>query len=502
MNNNKLELAQVFSSNMVLQRNCNIPIWGNAEDGAKVIIKFSNQIKEVQALNGKWITYLEPISEGGPYEMEIKSGAALIVLKKILIGDVWVAGGQSNMEFNLKDTIDAKEEIEAANFANIRYYQVPKIDYEDETTESIDNPGWQLCTTENAGYFSAVAYHFAKNITKEIGVPVGIINCNRGGTSASCWVSEEYLASDNDTKIYLEEYYEHLKKVSDEEFEIQVVEYNKSLEEYNKNIENYKALHPQALMGEMDEKVGLYPWPPPLGKKSFNRPNGLYNVMVKKVAPYGIKGFIWYQGEEDSTKCRIYKKLFGMVIKNWRELWNNSELPFLFVQLPSYGDGDPKLENWPRIREAQLLTMKEDNNTAMAVAIDCGEEDNVHPINKKPVGERVALLARAKVYKQDIVYSGPIFRDIKIEGNKALLSFDHIGTGLIFKGEEAVGFKICGQDKKFLPATAQIKGDIIEVYSDEIIEPLAVRYGWSNYEKINLYNKEALPTSPFRTDDF
>lgn len=502
MDNEKFKVNPIFSKNMVLQRGVNIPIWGTGQDGTKVIVEFCNQIKEVQVQHGKWMVNLDPISFGGPYDMKIENDLAEIILANILIGDVWLAGGQSNMEFNLKDSKDAKEEIQGANFSSIRFYQVPKIDYEDETTLALENPGWQAFKTENIGELSAVAYYFAKNIYKTLEIPIGIINCNRGGTSASCWVSKEYLSSDEDTKVYLDEYYEQLKKVTDEEYEIEAAKYNKGLEEYNKKFNYYKLLNPNATVSEIDAHLGCYPWPPPMGKKSYRRPNGLYNIMIKKVAPYAIKGFLWYQGEEDAPSWKRYKKLFGMVIKNWRELWQNDNIPFLYVQLPSFGDSNPKIENWPRTREAQLEILKEFKNTGMVVTIDCGEEDNIHPVNKKPVGDRLALLARGMVYNDDIVYSGPIFKSIKIEGNKAIVSFEHVGSGLVFKDENVIGFKICGQDKKFIDAKAKIVGNTIEVYSDKIDKPTAVRYGWSNFEPISLYNKEGLPASPFRTDKF
>ncbi|MDT8717260.1 sialate O-acetylesterase [Clostridium sp. 19966] len=498
----KFQLAKIFCDKMVLQRDADIPVWGTSKSNETVKISINGSEYQGEAKDSKWFVYISPLPAGGPYDMKVTCGNEEITIKDILIGDVWVAGGQSNMEFNLKDTIDGREEAEKADYQDIRYYQVPKLDYEEEGAEETASE-WVYCNPETAKHFSAVAYHFARVIHRDIKVPIGIINCNRGGTSASCWLKEEYLAEDEDLKIYLDEYYNHIKDLDSEVYEKQIVDYDETLKTYNANAEKFNKEHPGAPYAELEKAVGQFPWPPPFGWKSYRRPSGLYNIMVKKITPYAIKGVIWYQGEEDASKPRIYGKLFNNVIKNWREDFNRLDLPFLFVQLPRFNDETGDGDNWAYVREAQMLTMKNDLNTAMAVSIEYGERDDVHPKNKKPVGERVALLAKAKVYGENIEYTGPIYKEMKIQENKIIVSFEHIGSGLEVKGETLKSFKICGEDRKFVEAKAAINGDTVEVYGHSIDKPVAVRYGFTSYdENMNLYNREGLPASPFRTDNF
>lgn len=436
--------------------------------------------------------------------MKMTNGEEKIVLKNILVGEVWIAGGQSNMDYTLMNTRNGFEEIPIADYPEIRYYQVPKIPYENSSENngelSIQQSSWERCTPETAKNFSAVAYHFAKDIFKALNVPIGIINCSWGGTSASCWMSEKYLLSDEKLRVYMDEYIEQITKQSHETYENERIRYDASVSEHATKMAKIQFNPEKVEEYFADQSAGPYPWPPPMGPKCPLRPAGLYHTMLKKIVPFAVRGVIFYQGESDDSKPYLYERLFTKMIENWREDWKNPQLPFLFVQLAAFGQENPEGEEWAIIREQQLLASKSIENTGMAVAIDFGDKNNIHPIDKKPVGERLAFLARGRVYGQVVEYSGPAYREMKIKGNKIILYFDQIGQGLVSKGDRLKGFKICGKDSRFFNAEAEIYEDTVIVSSDEVIQPIAVRYGWSNYEEVNLYNIDGFPATPFRTE--
>lgn len=497
------KLAPIFSDNMVLQRDSEVVVWGDAENDDLIIGKICGQKVKTHVKNGKFRLLFNGLKAGGPFEMNILSKDQEVVFKNILIGEVWIAGGQSNMEFNLKDSIGAEKEIEQANYPEIRYYNVPDIVYEngDEVfPKGIIDTGWSVASSETAAYYSAVAYHFAKNLYNDLKVPIGIVNCNKGGTSASSWMNEKYLSEDNElSEVYLEQYKKAIENLTDEEEDRLTAEFYKSQEDYNKREEKYKKRYPESSMAQLHAEIGSVPWPPPLGRKSYQRPCGLYETKFRKITPFKVRGVVWYQGEEDSAKARLYKKLFHRLIKSWREDLENSELPFVFVQLPMFND--EKLDTWQIIRDAQLYIYKNVKNTSMIVTVDLGEAEDVHPKDKKPVGERLALAARQDVYKEDIKRHSPIYHDYEIIGNKVKINFDYVlPDELIIKDDtELKGFEIYDKNRNLYPAKACIVEDGVIVSSDEVNEPIGVAYGWKNYVEINLFNNIGLPASPFNT---
>lgn len=498
---NTFKVASVFSDNMVLQREGKIHIWGEAEENDKIEIEFCGQHKEAIAKDGIWKITLDSLNAGGPFNMFIKNKSNEITLKDILIGDVFVAAGQSNMEFKLKDSTIEKEEILSSNYPNIRLYTVPQIEYEDENKRipDLEEGKWQVCSSETVEEFSAVGYYFAKKLHENLNVPIGIISCNKGGTSASCWMDEEYLLRDAEIKkSYIDEYLKAVNGLSEEEEDKRTNEYMRVLEEYSEKLDEYKRKNPGISLSKLKSDIGHTPWPPPLGRKSYLRPCGLYKTMLKKIVPYGVKAIIWYQGEEDTKYSELYKKLFSLLIENWRREWHNNNLPFIFVQLPGYDD--EIINSWAVLREAQLSVMKETNNCDMIVTIDCGEEHNLHPVNKKPVGERLALLARDVIYNENLNGYSPIYKSMKLKDDKITISFNYAGKQeLVIKdGDTLNGFEVRGSDNKFI----KVKGKILNKSSviidcKGINEPRIVRYAWANYAEINLYNKNGLPASPF-----
>lgn len=491
------KLASIFSDHMVLQRDREIKVWGTATEDCQISVEFWGQRRTTKAIQGKWSVILAPCPAGGPCAMKVTSGAEEILLKDILIGEVWVAGGQSNMEMTIRNTIHWNDELSLSGYGAIRYYDVPRIA---DDTAIFPERVWQITTPENVGDFSAVAFYFATDIFKSLQIPVGIINCNWGGTSAASWMSEKYLMEDNETRIYSDEYLDFIANQDPAVYESEYKQYSQRVLEYSEKFAEIQ-IDPRKTKDYLAAVNAItYPWPPPMGPKCFLRPCGIYHTMLQTIIPYSIRGVIWYQGESDAHRPLMYEKLFGNLIRNWREDWQDPEMPFLFVQLPAYANNNPEGEDWAMIREQQSVVSRSVNNTAMAVSIDCGDKNNLHPTCKKPVGERLALLARGKIYGENIECSGPVYHQKKTKGNRIVLYFDHIGQGLTAINGPLKGFKISGADGAFVDATAEINGDTVEVYHEAVIHPQEVRYGWANYVEGNLYNKNGLPASPFRTD--
>ncbi len=408
-----VKLPAVIGDNMVLQRGRPVPIWGWAGKGEEVTVAVAGQSLTTKADDqGRWKVVLDKLDVGEPLEMTVQgSSGSTLTLKNILVGEVWVCSGQSNMEFPLNAGKNAKEEAAAAQYPKIRLFTVKKNNTPQPQIDCSGN--WTECSPATVGGFSAVAYFFGRDVFQQLGVPVGLIHTSWGGTPAQLWTSRP------------------------------VLEANAALK-------------------------GLVPGG-----------SGLYNGMIAPLIPYAIRGAIWYQGESNIGGAYQYRTLFPAMIANWRTDWGQGDFPFGFVQIAPffYGGQDPAL--CAELREAQLLTLAASPNTGMAVTMDIGDLKDIHPKNKQDVGKRLALWALAKVYGQKLVYSGPIYKSMAIEGRKIRLQFDHVGGGLISSdGKPLVDFTIAGADQKFVPATAEIDGDSIVVHSDQIAEPVAVRYAW------------------------
>jgi sialate O-acetylesterase len=416
---------------------------------------------------------LKPLKAGGPFTLTV-SGKNRIELKNVLVGEVWICGGQSNMAWRLNQSDDAEAEIAAAKYPMIRLFNTPRAELDAPITDV--KAEWKECSPETAATFSAVGYYFGRDLHKARNVPVGLIHNAVGGSPAESWTSAGVLNNDAEYKQF-------------------AADYPKRMEQYEKVMEKYK---------EDSEKAKAENKPAPRAPGKPWMPSGLYNGMLAPLAPYAIKGVIWYQGEANAGRAYQYRRLFPTMIRDWRALWGQGDFPFLFVQLAAFGPNSGTLgeSDWAELREAQLMTLSASPKTGMALAIDVGNYDSIHPTNKQPVGERLALAARAVAYGEKIVYSGPVYQSTKIEGDKVVLNFQHAGAGLEARGGELKGFIIAGEDKVWREAKAEIKGDRVIVYSPEVSKPLAVRYAWAKYPTCNLYNKEGLPATPFRTDDW
>jgi sialate O-acetylesterase len=479
-----LKVPAIIGSNMVLQRDVPVPIWGFAPAGEQVSVKFQGQTKQATTdAGGKWMVKLDPLKPGEPSEMTI-AGKTTVSLQNVLVGEVWLCSGQSNMEWTLRNSQHAEKFSAEAQYPSIRLFTVKKRNT-DEPVSELEGK-WVECTPEQALNFSAVGFHFGRELHQTLGVPVGLINSSWGGTPVEAWTARRFLEKDPEQRRLLDEYPKRLQ------------EYNQRKAAFDKAMAEYNVLAARA-------KQEGTPAPQPPGNAPWFSPGPaqLYNGMIAPLVTYAIKGAIWYQGESNAGNAIGYQRQFPAMIKNWREDWGY-DFPFLFVQLANFMDrkDQPEESAWAELREAQLMTLSLPK-TGMAVIIDIGEAKDIHPKNKQDVGHRLALSAQKVAYNKDVVHSGPIFDSMKIDGDKVRLTFKHTGAGLGAKdGDTLKGFAVAGSDKKFAWADATIDGNTIVVSSKDVPNPVAVRYAWGNNPEANLYNKEGLPASPFRTDDW
>ncbi|MEK6479989.1 sialate O-acetylesterase [Catalinimonas sp. 4WD22] len=624
MASGQLSLPRLVSDGMVLQRDAEIKIWGRASSGEKVAVSFMGHTYQTEANSeGEWELKLPEMKAGGPYTMTLKASNT-ITLSDILIGDVWLCSGQSNMELPMRRVRPLYEdEITHAENNFIRYFEVPKQYDFNEVHEDLPSGQWEKTNPENVLHFSAVSYFFAKNLYEKYQVPIGLINSALGGSPVEAWMSEEALHAfpehlqeaqrfkdstliqqiEQKDQERISAWYQQLNQKDQAYDDPQKVWYEPDLNTsdwasmqipgywadnslgsvngvvwFRKEIEipaekagkaadlnlgrivdadsvfvNGKFVGstgyqypprwytiPAGLLKEgknilavrvinQSGKGGFVPDKPyylavdadtinltgnwkyklgaemePLASQTFIRwkPLGLYQAMIAPLLNYRIKGVIWYQGESNADQPEEYAELFPAMIKDWRMQWDQGDFPFLFVQLANFMEAkdQPVESNWAMLREAQrqALSLPE---TAMAVAIDLGEWNDIHPLNKKDVGTRLALAAQKVAYGDDMVFSGPMYESMKIENDKIILTFENIGGGLISEGGDLEGFAIAGKDRNYVWADARIEGNKVIVWSDEVSRPVAVRYAWAdNPEKANLYNQEGLPAAPFQTD--
>lgn len=497
-------LAAVFTDHMVLQRNKNINIWGCAYTATDVTVELCGKSVTTRAESGKWKVVLPPMEAGGPYELKVTDNrGGELILRDVMIGEVWLAGGQSNMELELQNALNGKEVLKNIKDVNVRFYYTQKIAYIDDYFHFAErNSCWSIAAPDTAANYSAVGYYFARRLAAELGVTVGVIGCNWGGTSASAWMSRKMLEQDADTKSYVDEYDKAMEDKTMEGYLAELAEYEEWYNEWQPKINEYYATTENPTWEGAQEYAGPSRWPEPLGPKSQFRPGGLYETMISRICPYTLAGFAYYQGESDDHKPDTYYKLFKALIEQWRTDWEDDSLPFMFVQLPMFmNEGDEDFKHWCKIREAQMRVHQTTANTGIAVILDKGEFNNIHPIDKEPVGERLALQALYHVYGKisaDEAY-GAIYKSHEYTDGGIMLTFEHAGDGFELKGEKAVGFEVAGKDKKYHTADAWFKGDKIFVRSAEVAEPVYLRYNWTNYGEVTVFSKNGIPLAPFRT---
>ncbi len=616
--------AKIFSDSMVIQRGMKTPVWGWADPNEKVTVRFKNQEESViTGADGCWKIWFSGEQAGGPYDMVIQ-GNNKVVLKNILVGDVWICSGQSNMEWTVSNSNNPEGEIAAANYPMIRHIKINNAVGQKPWDDIGNNSGWRSAVPANVANFTAVGYFFARELYRQTQVPIGLINSSWGGTDVETWTSREAFENSDEFKqmiaqipslnldsladVRQKEQLASLVKIQGglpdntvisqwktdafdhsqwprmrvpglweqsalpgfdgvvwlrKTIEVSAADAGKAAElflgviddndetyvngiqvgstnAYNvsrkysiragilkqgKNtivirVEDsggggglYGAAsdlqlvidgHSQPLAGEWSFQVESIFKSNAVGPNTY--PTLLYNAMIHPLIPFAIKGAIWYQGESNAGRAYQYRKAFPLMITDWRNRWGQGNFPFYFVQLSSFNSGNGNSErgsSWAELREAQTMTLSLPN-TGMAVTTDIGNAKDIHPRNKQDVGKRLAAIALHELYgKDNIVYSGPLYESMSIEGDKIVLSFRHTGSGLFATAGGIKGFEIAGADKKFYPATAVIEGDKIIVYSDKVKSPEAVHYAWADDAgEANLFNREGFPAVPFRTDQW
>ncbi len=477
--------APPFQDHAVLQRDKPLPVWGRADPGERVTVAFKGQsVGTTAGADGHWMVYLEPVEASAePAELTI-TGKNTVTIRDVLVGEVWLASGQSNMEWPVARSADAEKEIAAARFPLIREFNAARTSVM-EPAHTVAG-AWKICSPESAGDFSAVAYHFARSLHRRLGVPVGIVNSTWGGTAIEAWLDRFTLQG---TAAW---------PAVD-------ARWQESLAEF----EERKVNHPleMAAWREAEEKARTagtpnpLPWPrAPVGPGTPYAPAGLFNGMIAPLQPFALRGVIWYQGESNWRRPDEYAGLFPAMIRAWRAHWNDDRLPFLFVQLAGYQvPDDPSGRGWAWLREAQAAALALPA-TGMAVAIDIGEPKDIHPRNKQEVGRRLALLARTGVYELPGDAHGPVFASVQREGAALRVRFRHVADGLTAEKKPPQALEVAGADRKFYPATGRIERDTLVVSAPEVREPVAVRYAWSNHPEANLFGGNGLPVAPFRSD--
>lgn len=449
----ELKLPAIVGDHMVLQRGRSVPLWGWTKPGDEVTVAVAGQTAKAKADDkGRWQVELASMKAGGPFELVISDSAGdKKTIKDVLVGEVWVCSGQSNMAMTVGRCLNPQEEINSANYPKLRHIQVKRAVADTPQDDCVGT--WTVCSPATVGGYTAAGYFFGRDLLKDLKVPIGLIHTSWGGTPSEAWTSRKALESKPSLKPLLDR--------------------------WNKSVKATKKM-----------------------RNNPHRPANLYNGMLAPVIPYGIAGAIWYQGESNASRAHQYQTLFPLMIENWREDWGQGQFPFGFVQIAPYRYRNSHPANCAELWEAQLLTLKNVPNTGMAVTMDIGNVKDIHPKNKQDVGRRLALWAKAKVYgKSDVVYSGPIYKSMAVEGNKIRLCFNHVAGGLATRnGKAPSDFVIAGADKKFHPAAAAIDGDTIVVQSPAVAKPVAARYAWRDDAVPNLMNKSGLPASSFRSD--
>lgn len=536
-----LKLAAIFSDNCVLQRNRNIIVFGSGEEGEAVEIvlsgrKLGSSAEQIsrgrgRVKDGRFEILLPSLQAGVEHTLVVTGGSQQIVRRNIAVGEVWLAGGQSNMEFELKDCAENRVLKKPANNM-LRFYNTQRRSYMDEAFfRTEEETAWECFGGPGTEHWSAVGYFFAAKLYASVRVPVGIIGCNWGGSPAATWVPEELLAGDRELKIYLDRYEEAVAGKSEKEQIREYKEYESYQKKFDKRVASCYARKPNMAWEEVLKYAGESKWPGPMGCRNPFRPGGLYQCMLRRIMPYTLKGFLYYQGESDENMPHLYRKLLTGLIGQWREDWGDDRLPFLFVQLPMFKfQQDPDFKNWCLIREAQNRVQDTVHNTAMTCIIDLGELNEIHPKRKKEVGERMSAQALKLAYGLKDVRNAasPQLEYADIRNREIVIHIRNGEEGLCVrrpvkpeempasrrmfisqpkeKKEEPappaateLGFEIAGEDGKYVAAEARFEENKIILSAQGVEEPRYARYLWTNYGEVFVYGKNGLPLAPFRT---
>ncbi len=489
-----VKLPAMFTDHAVLQRDMPVPVWGSAEPGEEVTVTIAGQTHKTKADDkGKWHITLDKLSVGEPLTL-VAEGKNRVEVKDILVGEVWLCSGQSNMEFALARSNDGDLEVSAANHPNIRIVRV-KGPGSQKPVEDFKGQ-WEVCSPETVPVFSAVGYFFGRELHDQLGVPIGLIDDSWGGSSCEAWIRRDRMEGN---PLYAD----LLKKWDDQVKNWDEAKWKADLAAAKKKAAKARAAGQPAPLNRPPAE------PPATGN---HRPANLYHGRLEPVMPYAIRGVIWYQGEANTLRAYQYREMFPLMIQSWREDWKQGDFPFYWVQLADFKDekAQPSDSDWAELREAQTMTQDRLPKTGQAVIINIGEGADIHPHNKLEVGRRLARLALAHDYGKDIPCQSPRYESMKKDGDKIMVKFKDVGGGIrTLDSKDVKGFAIAGADKKFVWADAKLiepkkggKYDSVEVWSKDVPDPVAVRYAWADNPVCNLYNDILLPVTPFRTDDW
>lgn len=495
----KFQVAPLFTDKMVLQRGKNIPVFGTGEDGVTVSVTLCGKTETCVVSGGKWKVVFSPMGACRFMSMTVEDDEDFVTFENVAIGEVWLAGGQSNMQVELIESVGGKEILENDVTDDVRCFNVPrKTTYDEDYEEAFRAAHWSdFSDKEDAAHWSAVAYHCAKLMSEYMDVTVGIINCNWGGTSISCWLGRKF--SRGAISVWFDEFDEAMAKTTPEQATADYHEYQKKYAEWKEKREEYFRTAEEPNDTKCYAAIGDKPAPVP-APCSPRSPSLLYESLIKRIAPYSMAGVLWYQGENDAPHPEAYYTGLTNLIRNWREDWRDDELTFIIGQLPVFGGRDPDGDSWSIIREAQMRVYKTIKNTGIVVLLDCGEKDTVHPLEKREVGRRFAMQTLEVVYGGCDGASAPIFKNAIRRGDTLELQFDNIRAGFKLEGEPNE-FEICGEDGVYVPAYADVSGTRIFLSADGIEHPCGARYLWKNYGEVNVFSGFNLPLAPFRIDN-
>lgn len=479
-----VRLPALFTDHMVLQRGAPIKVWGWADPGEAVTVEFRGQtVAATPAASGRWDATLKPVAAGGPFVLTV-SGRNRLEVQDVLVGEVWICSGQSNMEWPLAASSAPEADIASAANPHLRLFTVPKLKSSEPVTDT--KGSWRLCSPDSVAGFSAVGYYFGRALHTALKVPIGLVHTSWGGSPAEVWMSDDVLRGNP----------EYRREILDT-YASAFAQHQQAVAQWEK-----EKAEAEAAGKKFDKGRPWEPW----------RPSELYNGMIAPLVPFAVKGAIWYQGESNAGRAWQYRSLYADLIGNWRRDWNQTDFYFFGVQLAPWDRNkkrsvaqileDPVSSDWAELREAQGLATKTLRGVGLAVITDVGHKDDIHPPQKRPVGERLALAARVTAYHQRVAGLSPEFEGVKFQDGEAVVSFACLGRGLAVGGDKLVGFAIAGADQNFRRAEARLVGNQVVVSHPDVTEPAAVRYGWADHPIVNLFSKDGLPVSPFRTDDW
>lgn len=480
----------IFGSHMVLQRDMSDKVWGWAKPGEKISVAIANQSKSTTAGDdGKWSVNLDPMPAGGPHTLTVK-GENTLTFEDVLVGEVWVCSGQSNMQWEVRQSNDGDLEAAAAHFPKIRFISVPQVGTQEPQRDFKGQ--WKVCSPETVKELSGVGYFFGRQIHQTIDVPIGLIDDAWGGSACEAWIEPKILEADPFYKPLMDRWVQTVANVDKDK-----AEYPKKLEAWEEAVKKAK---------EEGKPTPPKPQAPGAQLTGNQRPGNIYNGVLKPTIGYGMRGAIWYQGESNAGRAYEYREMFPLMIKSWRDEWKIGDFSFYWVQLADFmaEKSEPSDSAWAELREAQTMTLSRLPKTGQAVIIDLGEAQDIHPRNKQDVAKRLARWALAKDYGIAMPYQSPTYKSMEKKDNKIVITLENVGAGLkAFDVPAIKGFTIAGDDKKFVNATAKLVGtNQVEVSAEGVADPVAVRYAWADNPICNLYSREGLPVTPFRTDDW